>query len=152
MLTRMTNALGPLVQWQSEMNRLMEHFFEDLPGPRPYAQSYPAMNVWEDGDAAYIECELPGLTMNDIEVLVTGREVMVKGSRNAQAPTASADNHGRVSWYRRERAAGEFARSVTLPWEIADDKVKATFRDGVLTIELPKAESAKPKKVKVLAK
>ena len=72
MLTRMSNAFDPLVQWQSEMNRLMEHFFEDLPGPRPYASTYPAMNLWEDDDAAYIECELPGLTMNDVEVLVTG--------------------------------------------------------------------------------
>ena len=147
MLTRMTNAFAPLAQWQGEMNRLMEHFFEDLPASRPYGAAYPAMNVWEDGDAAHVECELPGLTMNDIEVLVTGNEVTIKGSRKIEPSTQD-----RASWYRRERAAGDFARSVTLPWEIAADRVKATLRDGVLGIELPKSESARPKKVKVLAK
>jgi HSP20 family protein len=145
MLTRMLNAYAPLANWHSDMNRLMEHFFEDLPQARPYGAAYPAMNVWENGDAAHVECELPGLTLSDIEVLVAGNELTVKGSRKIEQPQ-------RAAWYRRERATGEFARSLTLPWEIAADRVKATFRDGVLTIELPKAESAKPKKVKILAK
>lgn len=145
MLARMLNAYSPLANWHSEMNRLMEHFFEDLPQARPFGAAYPPMNVWEDGDAAYIECELPGLTMDDIEVFVAGNDLTVKGARKIEQPKGAA-------WYRRERSTGEFTRSLTLPWEISADRVKATFRDGVLTIELPKAESAKPKKVKILAK
>jgi HSP20 family protein len=145
MLARMLNADSPLTQLQSEMNRLMEHFFEDMPTARPYGASYPAMNVWEDGNSAWIECELPGLTLDDIEVFVSGNDVTVKGNRKIAEPEKAA-------WHRRERSQGEFVRSITLPWELDAEKVAATFRDGVLTIELPRAESAKPKKVKVLAK
>lgn len=142
MLARMLNGYSPLTQFQSEMNRLMEHFFEDMPQTRPYAAGYPAMNVWEDGESAWIECELPGLTLEDIEVLVSGSDVTVKGNRKIGA-------HQVASYHRRERSQGEFVRSVTLPWEIDAEKVAATFRDGVLSIQLPKAETAKPKKVKV---
>ena len=142
MLARMMNSFSPLTQLQSEMNRLMEHFFEDMPQTRPYAAGYPAMNVWEDGESAWIECELPGLTLDDIEVLVSGIDVTVKGNRKIAEPEKAA-------WHRRERSQGEFVRSVTLPWELDAEKVSATFRDGVLSIQLPRAETAKPKKVKV---
>ena len=142
MLARMMNSFSPLTQLQSEMNRLMEHFFEDMPQTRPYAAGYPAMNVWEDGESAWIECELPGLTLEDIEVLVSGSDVTVKGNRKI-------GEHQGASYHRRERSQGEFLRSLTLPWEIDAEKVAATFRDGVLSIQLPKAETAKPKKVKV---
>jgi len=142
MLARMLNAYSPLAQFQGEMNRLMEHFFEDMPTTRPYGAAYPAMNVWEDGSTAWVECELPGLTLDDIEVYVSGGDVTVKGNRKIAGPENAA-------WHRRERSQGEFVRSITLPWELDADKVAARFRDGVLTIELPRAESAKPKKVKV---
>ena len=78
MLTRMTNGFGlggtlsPLLRLPDEMNRLFEGFFEDMPSLRPYGRSFPALNSWEDGDAAYVEAELPGLGMDDIEVLVSG--------------------------------------------------------------------------------
>ncbi len=144
MLARMLNTYSPLTQLQSEMNRLMEHFFEDMPSQRPYGAAYPAMNVWEDGNSAWIECELPGLTLDDIEVFVSGNDVTVKGNRRIAEPEKAA-------WHRRERSQGEFVRSLTLPWDLDAEKVAATFRDGVLTIELPKAESARPKKVKVLS-
>jgi|SRR5688500_16598926 len=143
MLTRMYSDFWPLTRLHSEMNRLMEHFFEDLPETRPYGAGYPAINVWEDGEAAYIECELPGMTLDDIEVLVTGSDVTLKGERKL------GEQQG-ASWHRRERSSGSFARTMTMPWAIDADKVSATFRDGVLTVQFPRAESAKPKKVKVL--
>ena len=142
MLARMLNAYSPLAQLQGEMNRLMEDFFQDMPTARPYGAAYPAMNAWEDGSSAWIECELPGLTLDDIEVYVSGSDVTVKGNRKIAEPDKAA-------WHRRERSQGQFVRSFTLPWDLDAEKVSATFRDGVLTIELPRAESAKPKKVKV---
>jgi HSP20 family protein len=145
MLTRLYSDFSPLTRLHSEMNRLMEDFFEDMPDTRPYAAGYPAINVWEDGDSAYIECELPGLTLNDIEVLVTGSDVTLKGNRKI------GEHHHKAAWHRRERSQGSFARTMTLPWAVDADKVNATFRDGVLTVQLPRAESAKPKKVKVLS-
>lgn len=153
MLSRMMNDFGygnaygtgfqPLLRLHDQMNRLFEGFFEDLPQARPYGAAYPGLNLWEDGDHAYIEAELPGLTLEDVEVLVTGDEVTINGTRKLA-------DAGDASWHRRERSQGQFSRRVTLPWQIDADKVEARLTDGVLCIKLPKAESAKPKKVKLL--
>ena len=143
MLTRMANSYSPLARLQNDMNRLFEGFFEDMPAQRPYGAAYPALNTWEDGDSAYVEAELPGLTMDDVEVLVLGNELTINGERKI----AGRDG---ARYHRRERGQGRFSRSLALPWEIDADKVEARLHDGVLTVRLPKAESAKPKKVKVL--
>jgi len=141
MLTRMTNDL---FQLHSQMNRWMENFFEDSPAVRPYGAAYPALNTWQDGDNAWIEAELPGLAMEDLEVLVKGGEVTIAGERKLGEPQGA-------NWHRRERSHGRFSRTLTLPWDVDADKVTATLRDGVLTVQLPKAERAKPRKVKVLS-
>jgi HSP20 family protein len=149
MLSRMMNDFGygssfrPLLRLHDQVNRLFENFFEDLPTARPYGAAYPALNLWEDGDNAYVEAELPGLTLEDVEVMVTGDEVTINGARKL------ADAGG-ASWHRRERSQGQFSRRVALPWQIDADKVEARLTDGVLCIKLPKAERAKPKKVKLL--
>src|SRR5689334_8388033 len=115
---------GPLFRLQDEMNRLFEDFFEDLPAVRPYGAGYPAINVWEDGDAAWAECELPGMSMDDVEVFVTGNELTLSGHRKLD-PVEGAQ------WHRQERAQGHFSRSISLPWEIDADKVEARLTDGV---------------------
>ena len=151
MLARMNNdygfalgsAVAPLLRLHNDMNRLFEGFFEDLPDVRPYGAAYPALNTWEDGDSAYVEAELPGLGMDDVEIFVSGNEVTINGQRKIEA----ADG---ANWHRRERAQGKFSRMLSLPWEIDADKVEAKLQDGVLTVRLPKCESCKPKKVKVL--
>jgi HSP20 family protein len=143
LLTRMMHDVSPLVRLQGDMNRLFESFFDDMPAMRPYGGAFPAINLWEDGETAHLECELPGLTLNDIELNVTGDQVQITGERKiADQPEAS--------WHRRERSYGKFTRSVTLPWEIDADKVEAHLHEGILSIKLPKCESCKPKKVKVM--
>ena len=142
MLARMMNDFAPLLRLHNDVNRLFEGFFEDLPDVRPYGAGYPALNTWEDGDAAWVEAELPGLTMSDLEVLVSGHELTINGRREIAAPQGAG-------YHRRERAQGAFSRSLALPWVIDADQVEARLRDGVLTIKLPKAESAKPKKIEV---
>ena len=143
MIARMFNDFAPLLRLHHDMNRMFEDFFQDMPTRRPYGRTYPAMNLWEDGDAAYVETELPGLTLDDLDVSVRGNEVTIAGARKIA-------EHKDAAWHRRERAYGDFTRTLQIPWEIDADKVEATFRDGVLTVRLPKSESAKPKKVKVL--
>jgi HSP20 family protein len=145
MLARTMNDFSPLMRLQDEMNRLFENFFEDVPQQRGYATGYPGVNLWEDGDTAYVEAELPGLSMEDIEILVTGNELTINGERKMSSVPQDSTLH------RRERAVGRFARTMTLPWEIEADKVEAKFHNGVLTVTLPKCESCKPKKVKVLS-
>jgi HSP20 family protein len=137
-------GIAPLMRLHDEMDRMFEGFFEDLPPARPYARAWPALNTWEDADGAWIEAELPGLGMDDVELLVSGADVTINGERKAQDPKGAA-------WYRRERSHGRFSRTLTLPWPIDADKVEAKLQDGVLTIRLPRSESTKPKKVKVLS-
>lgn len=142
MLARMTNDYSPLARLQSEMNRLFEGFFEDGPSLRPFSQDYPGVNVWEDGDTAYLEAELPGMSLHDLEVYVTGNQITLSGERKIS-------DQPQASWHRRERTPGRFSRILTLPWDIDAEKVQAKLHDGVLMITLPKCESCKPKKVKV---
>ena len=155
MLSRLTNGTGygfggafggavdPILRLHGEMNRLFESFFDDAPAARPYARGWPALNTWEDGDAAWVEAELPGLGMEDVEVLVSGSDVTINGERRLAAPENAA-------WHRRERSQGRFSRTLSLPWEIDADNVEARLQDGVLTVRLPRCETCKPKKVKVL--
>jgi HSP20 family protein len=136
-------TFAPLLRLHGEMDRMFEDFFEGAPASRRYGAAYPALNTWEDGDAAYVEAELPGLGMEDIEVLVSGNGVTINGERKIEAA-------GGANWHRRERGQGRFSRAVTLPGEIDADKVDAKLQDGVLTVRLPRSESHRPKKVKVL--
>jgi len=148
MLGRLMNEFVPLLRLQDEMNRAFEGFFDDLPAMRPYGADYPAVNSWETADGQYIEAELPGMTMDDVEVLVRGNEVTINGERKIGQRDQSSGEA--MAWHRRERAQGKFSRTFTLPWEIDADRVEAKLRDGVLTVYLPKTEAHKPKKVKVL--
>ena len=106
------------------------------------ARGWPAVNLMEDGERLVAEAEAPGLTMEDLEILVVGDELTLKGHRR---PMSDRE----VTFHRRERGTGEFARVITLPMAVDADKVEAVLKEGVLTITLPKAEAAKPRKITV---
>ena len=142
---------GPwtLGRLRDEMDRLFANVYE---GNWPSALSglatpgsFPAMNLWEREDALCAELEVPGLTLDDLDVLVVGNELTVKGSRKNGEPSEDSLYH------RRERVTGSFSRSIRLPVDIDAGKVEAALKDGVLTVILPKAEAAKPRKVLVKA-
>ena len=137
----LADALRPLSRIRQELERAFEDL--ELPAFRAVGADYPALNTWEDVDNAYVEAELPGVAMDRIDVSVTGNDLSIGGERMIDEPPD-------VQWHRRERSSGTFARTITLPWEINADGVEATLQDGVLTVRLPKAESAKPRKVKVV--
>ena len=107
------------------------------------APAGPALNVWEDDQALYVEADLPGLDPAALDVTVTeGNQLTIQGER------AAPDIQGAV-WVRQERPAGRFTRAVTLPALVDADKVEAVYTDGVLKLTLPKHEAAKPRKVQV---
>lgn len=142
MWVRQRNGLHPLTAFREEMDRLFEGFF----GPSAVAgRTFPAMNIWEQGDNVFAEAELPGLKNEDVEVSVVGNELTIRGRRVAAEPKG-------VAFHRRERGEGEFTRSLQLPVEINADKVHAAMKDGVLLVTLPKAEAAKPRKIQVTSK
>jgi len=129
----------------SEMNRLqneMNRVFGRVDnGARPNA--YPALNVWEDDEKLYVEAELPGMELSDLEIYVnSGNLLTIQGQR--KEPETAKD-----TWHRRERGYGKFSRVFELPTEVQPDKVEAHFRHGVLMVVLPKREEVKPRRIEV---
>lgn len=104
---------------------------------------FPPLNVTQDNDHFYIRAEVPGVKAADLSISALRNRVSITGKR--EIPKES----DKVSYHRQERAEGEFSRTVTLPGEVAADKVEARCADGVLTLTLPKAEAAKPRQIAV---
>jgi HSP20 family protein len=133
-----------LDQLQKEMGRIFERWGD---GSRSTGLSggYPPLNVWEEGDTVFVEAELPGLELNDLEIYInSGNQLTLKGERKQK-------DLGKGVWHRQERGFGSFVRSLTLPFQVNADNVDASFQNGVLRIKLAKHESAKPRKIQVKA-
>jgi len=142
---------NPLWEMQSEMNRLrneMDRMFGRFNGGASQVLSpteYPAVNLWEDDDNLFVEAELPGMNMEDLEIFVTGgNQLTISGERKEPASDGT-------SWHRRERGYGKFTRLIELPAPVDEGRVEASFKLGVLTIKLPKHEQAKPRRITVSA-
>jgi len=136
--------MTPLNELRREMDRLFDTFgLGPPPWPlRPRAAAYPALNIWDERDAFCVEAEIPGVSKDDLEILAVGNELTIKGRR----PPLEGQN---LTYHRQERGSGEFTRVVTLPAEVDPNQVEAVLKDGVLTVRLPKAASAKPRQIKV---
>jgi HSP20 family protein len=103
----------------------------------------PALNVVEGEHAFTITCELPGVAKDDVSITIEDGVLTIAGEKKRE------EEHKDKSWHRIERAYGSFQRQMTLPKGVDGDRADASFKDGVLTIELPKTEQAKPKTLKV---
>lgn len=129
-----------LEQLQQEMGRAFDRFSTaGFSG----AVAAPALNVWEEGDTLNVEAELPGMDLADLEIFVTGQNhLTIKGQRKFAVPEKHVQ-------HRQERQFGSFVRAVTLPMPVDADRVDARLENGILTVQLPKHESAKPRKIAV---
>ncbi|MCB9854967.1 MAG: Hsp20/alpha crystallin family protein [Phycisphaerales bacterium] len=141
LLNRMT-PMGSLGRFSRDMDRLFDEVFRVSRAPYSRPAGYPSLNVWEDGDAFVVEAEVPGLTLDKLSVDVLGNELTISGERN-DAPAEITTIH------RRERGAGSFQRTLTLPTDINAEAVAADLKNGILTIRLPKAETAKVRRIEV---
>ena len=142
---------------EREMSHLFEDFFEDFEGgfgrgllPRRgegLLEETPRFEVSETDDEFCMKAELPGLDEKDIEVSMDGNELTVRGEKKREHDKKKRD------YYVSEVSYGEFYRSVLLPEGVDREKVKATFKKGVLTVTLPKTEEGKTlhKKIDVIA-
>ena len=129
---------------QNEMNSLFGRYGRSN-GESLTERSYPALNVWEDDEHLLVEAELPGMEIGDLEIYVNGgNQLSIKGER--KLPSSEQG-----TWHRRERGYGKFARVIELPHPVDSDKVQGSFNHGVLTIQLPKQETSKPRKIEVKA-
>lgn len=109
---------------------------------RPGAFS-PALNVEEDENAYRISAELPGMDPKEVEVSLDNGVLTLRGEKKEESEKKERNYH------RVERRYGSFTRSLALPAEVDGEKVSANYRNGVLEITLPKAETAKPKQIAV---
>lgn len=150
-------GLEPLLtsRWLSPFER-MEELFEDFfrrPFGRPWFPAIPrifeemkpspSVDIYEEGDDIVVKSELPGMTKDDIEVNITENTITISGEKKAEEKVE------KKNYYRLERSYGSFCRSFELPAEIKPDKAKASFKDGVLEVRIPKSEEAKKKVRKV---
>jgi HSP20 family protein len=139
----------PLREVQAEMNRLrgeMDRLFGRFGnGASESSVAFPAIDMWEDEERCYIEAELPGLRLEDLEIYVTGdNQLSIKGQR--QRPQVDQG-----TWHRQERGFGSFVRVIPLPVPVDSEQVEAEFVHGVLTIRLTKREEVKPRRIEVKA-
>ena len=104
---------------------------------------YPPLNVFRKGDDFIVIAELPGVAKADLVIQVKDTAIRIAGNKRVNFPEGA-------SIHRRERASGQFDRTITVPIRIDADSVKAEYRDGILALFLPRAEQDKPKTIKVI--
>ena len=134
-----------VVSVQDEMNRL----FEDIFGHRPArvhstnGDWNPSVDVTENKDSLVVKAEMPGMNKDDVKISVQDNVLTLKGEKKQEKEEKEADHH------RIERSYGSFCRSFQLPTTVSTDKIKANYKDGVLSITLPKTEEVKPKEIPI---
>lgn len=106
----------------------------------------PALDLYEDKDNFVLKAELPGMRKEDIEISLHEGVLTLSGERKEEKKEEGADT------YRSERYFGRFHRTITLPSPVNGDKVAASYKDGMLTVTLPKTEETKPKQIPVNVK
>jgi len=136
------NPFDELERMRRELDRLSGDFSGSV-FRLPTAGVFPLVNVTEDHNTYYVRAELPGVKTDELNISVTGETLTLSGERKLPEESEKA------SYHRREREAGSFSRVISLPTRLEVDKVKAHAEDGVLTVVLPKAESAKPRQIAV---
>lgn len=140
MVIRVQDPFTTLLGLQRAMENVMG---SDWFGARTAGSgAFPLINAFKDGDDFVVVAELPGVKKEDLDIQVRGDTLRIQGKK-----TVSYDENASV--HRRERAAGQFDRTLSLPEEVDAAKVSAEYRDGVLTLRLPRAESAKPRTVAI---
>jgi len=123
----------------------MLRVFDSVVGNDVSPGVFPPMNVTQDEDNYYVRAELPGIKAADLSVTALRNRVSIAGKREI------SKEGEKTSYHRKERAEGEFSRTVSLPGDVAADKVEARYADGILQLTLPKAEETKPRQIAVTA-
>jgi len=138
------SSFGRLSDLRDEIDRLFEAPLAELTQTSNLLSGWtPALDVFEQKENFVIKAELPGMKKEDITVSLHDGSLSISGERKSET------RHEDAEVYRAERFFGRFQRAVTLPAPIAADKVQAQYKDGVLTVTLPKTEEARPKQIDV---
>jgi HSP20 family protein len=142
-------APSPLGDLHREVDRVFENFWSGFGTPSLLRESAGSLaldvrvDASEDDTAYHVTAELPGLSEKDVEVTFADNTLTISGEKKEEKEVKEANYH------RRERSFGSFRRSFTLPGEVDEAKIAATFKDGIMTIDLPKSKSAQKKAKKI---
>ena len=132
----------PFEQLQHELERMLDTAFGSVSQP---AGVYPPVNVFDRGDDFVVKAEVPGVEPKDVQIEVEDDTLVIRGERSFSEPSRDA------AYHRRERGQGKFRRVVRVPGRLAADEAKAQYRDGVLTVTIPKARETRPRRVEIQA-
>src|SRR3970282_1751870 len=141
-----------LTRWERDMDRIMEGFFdrrirtwwpERWPERERLELEGPVVDLFEDKNDIVVKAELPGMEKENVEVKLTDHMLTIKGEKKKEEEIKEEN------YYRSERSYGSFIRTLELPADVHADKVKASFKNGILEVRLPKTEDARAKEIKV---
>ena len=141
-----------LTRWERDMDRMMEDFFGGRFRhwrPDRWFRSddleirAPVVDLYEEKDDIVVKAELPGMAKENIEVKLTDHTLSIKGEKKKEEEIKEEN------YFRAERSYGSFLRTLELPKDVHGDKVKASFKNGILEVRLPKTEEAKTKEMNV---
>ncbi len=133
-----------LAALQNEMGRWMNQFAGATPGGNGQSSTWlPAVDVWETENELVLSFDLPGIQEDQISVELDDTVLTVSGQRERE------ERETGDRFYRYERRFGTFQRSVSLPPGVNEDDIKATYRNGVLEVRVPKPEEQKPKRIQI---
>ena len=140
MVVHMRDPFATLLAIQRALDGAMR---SDWMGTRTSGRgAFPPINVFRRGEDFTIVAELPGVQKEELDIQIKGDQVRIQGRKSTECDEE-------VSVHRRERGAGKFDRTLSVPAEIDADRVRAEFRDGVLAVHLPRAESDKARSVSI---
>jgi HSP20 family protein len=137
---------GELGSLRREMDRLWDSFFGERPLARAWEREWaPSLDVSETKDNFVVKAEVPGIDAKDIDISLTGDVLTIKGEKKQEKEEKEEDYH------LIERSYGAFSRSIRLPAEVESTKIKASYKNGILRVTLPKSEKVKAKEVRIKA-
>jgi len=132
---------------QREMNKMFDGFLRGTTDEDYAISSWtPAVDIAEHDDGYLVKVELPGVNKDDVKLTLENNILTMRGEKKLEKETKKENYH------RVERSYGTFQRSFTLPAAVKAEKIDASYKDGILTVLLPKAEEAKPKQIEVKVK
>jgi HSP20 family protein len=135
-----------LQSFQDEINRMFNQFFPGGSGEEASWGHYtwtPPVDIAETDEALVLTIDLPGVSKDEVSIEIHQNTLMLRGERKHEAGVTDDRYH------RRERAYGPFQRSFVLPTMVDQDKVQASYHDGILELRLPKSEAAKPRRIAI---
>ena len=139
-----TDPFGGLDDLRTAVDQVFGNYMGRPGRMRLYRGVFPALNISENEDTLYLTAELPGINPKEIDISATADSITLRGERKESSASKE------VNYHQREREFGTFRRGIDLPTKIDTDKINASYKNGILTVALPKAEEVKPKQIQIM--